>query len=134
MKLLRDGQDLILRSDDIALIVEVARHKRTQAYVLEQRDANTLVIDAARRGHVKQALVAIGYPAEDLAGYADGPRRCRSTCANTRCKVKAFELRQYQRDAVHAFYANGTTQRRQRRGGAALRGGQDRGGHWRGGR
>jgi DNA excision repair protein ERCC-3 len=108
LKLLREGADLVLRSDDIALIVEVARHKRTKDYVLEQRDDHTLTLDAARRGHVKQALVAIGYPAEDLAGYTDGeamPLEVRTQTA----QGEDFDLRQYQRDAVHAFYANGST-------------------------
>ncbi len=108
LKLLRVGQDLILRSEDIALIVEVARHKRTQPYVLEQRDDQTLVIDAARRGHVKQALVAIGYPAEDLAGYTEGERMPLAVRDHT-AHGEAFDLRQYQRDAVHAFYADGST-------------------------
>jgi DNA excision repair protein ERCC-3 len=108
IKLLRSGADLILRSDDIPLIAEVARHKKTQPYVLEQRDPQTLVVDAARRGHIKQALVAIGYPAEDLAGYTDGeamPFVVRTETA----QGEPFDLRQYQRDAVHAFYANGST-------------------------
>ena len=108
LKLLREGGDLVLRSDDIALIAEVARHKRTREYVLDQRDANTLTLDAARRGHVKQALVAIGYPAEDLAGYTDGEAMPLDVREQT-AQGEAFALRQYQRDAVHAFYANGST-------------------------
>ncbi|HEX8981615.1 MAG TPA: DNA repair helicase XPB [Ktedonobacterales bacterium] len=108
VKLLRDGADLILRSDDIALVAEVARHKRTQPYVLEQRDEHTLVIDAARRGHVKQALVAIGFPAEDLAGYTEGETMPLDVRTQT-TQGDEFDLRQYQRDAVHAFYANGST-------------------------
>jgi DNA excision repair protein ERCC-3 len=108
IKLLRSGADLILRSDDIPLIAEVARHKKTQPYVLEQRDPQTLVVDAARRGHIKQALVAIGYPAEDLAGYTDGESMPVGVREHT-AQGEAFDLRQYQRDAVHAFYANGST-------------------------
>ncbi len=108
LKLLREGGDLVLRSDDIALIAEVARHKRTKEYVLDQRDDHTLTLDAARRGHVKQALVAIGYPAEDLAGYTDGESMPLDVREQT-AQGEDFELRQYQRDAVHAFYANGST-------------------------
>src|SRR6476620_8281127 len=48
LKLLREGGDLVLRSDDIALIAEVARHRRTREYVLDQRDDHTLTLDAAR--------------------------------------------------------------------------------------
>ena len=61
-----------LISEDVALITEVSRQKRMQPFIVEQRDANTLIVDPARRGHIKQALVAIGFPAEDLAGYTDG--------------------------------------------------------------
>ncbi len=75
LKLLREGDALLLRSDDAALIAEVQRQKRTQPFVLAQRDARTLVVDAARRGHIKQALVTIGYPAEDQAGYTEGTHR-----------------------------------------------------------
>ncbi len=108
LKLLRDGDDLVLRSDDIALIAQVMRNKHTQQYVLEQRDPQTLVIDAARRGHVKQALVAIGFPAEDLAGYTQGEAMPLTVREQT-TQGEAFELRQYQRDAVRAFYADGST-------------------------
>ena len=108
LKLLREGPDLILRSDDIALIAQVARNKHTQPFVVEQRDPQTLVIDAARRGHVKQALVGIGFPAEDLAGYTEGELMPLSVRERT-LGDDAFELRQYQRDAVHAFYADGST-------------------------
>ncbi len=106
LKLLRDGPDLILRSDDVALIAEVARHKRTEPYVIERRDEHTLVIDAARRGHVKQALIAIGFPAEDLAGYTDGAA-LPVTLRDITTSGEPFQLRQYQRDAVRAFYADG---------------------------
>jgi DNA excision repair protein ERCC-3 len=106
LKLLRDGADLILRSDDAALIAEVARHKRTESFVLERRDEHTLVIDAARRGHIKQALIAIGYPAEDLAGYADGAA-LPITLRDITTSGDPFQMRQYQVDAVRAFYADG---------------------------
>src|SRR6266568_6869216 len=36
IKLIRDGDNLLLTSEDAALIVEVARHKRTQPYLLHQ--------------------------------------------------------------------------------------------------
>jgi len=106
LKLLRDGGELILRSDDPVLIAEVARQKRMQPYVLSQRDASTLVVDPARRGHVKQALVAIGYPAEDLAGYTEGTGLQFATRETTLAE-QPFAMRPYQTDAVAAFYANG---------------------------
>ena len=106
LKLLREGGELILRSDDPVLIAEVARQKRMQPYIRSHLDAHTLAVDPARRGHVKQALVYIGYPAEDLAGYTEGKplgfglRRMTLT-------DQPFTMRTYQTDAVAAFYANG---------------------------
>jgi DNA excision repair protein ERCC-3 len=106
LKLLRDGGELILRSDDPVLIAEVSRQKRMQPYIYSRRDANTLVVDPARRGHVKQALVSIGYPAEDLAGYTEGTA-LRFTTRETTLSEHPFVMRTYQTDAVAAFYANG---------------------------
>ncbi len=106
IKLLREGDELLLRSDDAALIVEVMHHKRTQPYLIRQLDRQTIQVDPARRGHIKQALIQIGFPAEDLAGYTDGsplPMRLRTeTLVGT-----AFTPRAYQHAASAAFYAGG---------------------------
>lgn len=106
LKLTRDGQHLALISEDIALITEVSRQKRMQAFIVEQRDANTLIVDPARRGHIKQALVAIGFPAEDLAGYTDGEGLAFARRETAR-SGEPFQLRPYQEDAVAAFHAGG---------------------------
>ena len=106
LKLVREGQHLALISDDVPLIAEVARQKRMQPFVVEQRDATTLIVDPARRGHIKQALVAIGFPAEDLAGYTDGEGLAFAQREITRSGAP-FQLRLYQQEAVDAFYMGG---------------------------
>jgi len=106
IKLIRDGDNLLLTSDDAALMTEVTRHKRTQPYLLRQIDRHTLQVDASRRGHIKQALIHIGFPAEDLAGYTDGsplPLKLQTTTT----QEKAFAPRAYQYAASAAFYAGG---------------------------
>jgi DNA excision repair protein ERCC-3 len=106
IKLIRDGDNLLLTSDDAALMTEVTRHKRTQPYLLRQIDRHTLQVDASRRGHIKQALIHIGFPAEDLAGYTDGsplPMKLQTTTT----QEKPFEPRAYQYAASAAFYAGG---------------------------
>ncbi len=35
-------------------------------------DAETISIHPGQRGHIKQSLMRIGWPAEDFAGYVDG--------------------------------------------------------------
>lgn len=107
VKLIRHNGDLLLTSDDKALIAELARHKLLIPYIVAQIDPQTLQVNSARRGHIKQALVNIGYPAEDLAGYVDGEplafRLRRETVSG-----KPFALRRYQREAAEIFYAGGT--------------------------
>jgi DNA excision repair protein ERCC-3 len=106
LKLVRASDALLLESDDTMLIAEITRQKRLQPYILEQRDDRTLVVDAARRGHIKQALVAIGFPAEDLAGYTEGTPLAVAM-REMALSGSPFQLRQYQHDAVAAFHANG---------------------------
>src|SRR6266851_2326587 len=106
IKLIRDGDALLLTSSDAALIAEIIHHKRTQPFLLRQLDTNTLQVNAARRGHIKQALIHIGFPAEDLAGYTDGsplPMKLRPVTA----EGKVFEPRAYQYGASATFYAGG---------------------------
>lgn len=109
IKLVRGGtnnEGLLLMSEDVALILEVLHNKRTQPYLLRQLDKHTIQVDASRRGHIKQALIHIGFPAEDLAGYSDGsalPLHLRPETA----QGKAFEPRAYQQAASNAFYAGG---------------------------
>src|SRR5437773_2201103 len=87
IKLIRDGDALLLTSDDVALMAEIYHHKRTQPYLIQQLNSHTIQVDASRRGHIKQALIHIGFPAEDLAGYTDG-YRCLCNCDQQRCKAK----------------------------------------------
>src|SRR5258708_7963367 len=106
LKLIRNEDMLLLTSDDPALIVEVLHHKRTQPYVLQQLDRHTLLVEGSRRGHIKQALIHLGFPAEDLAGYTDGsplPLQLR----NETLIGKQFAPRAYQSAAAAAFYAGG---------------------------
>jgi DNA excision repair protein ERCC-3 len=58
------------------------------------------------RGHLKQALVQFGYPAEDLAGYVDGTPITLALRSET-LAGRAFALREYQEDAVDLFWADG---------------------------
>ena len=107
LKLVRENGELVLTSEDPVLIAEVGRQKRMQPYILRPLDANRLLVDAARRGHIKQALVGIGYPAEDLAGYTEGTPLAVRMVAET-LAGQPFTLRHYQEDAVAAFWADGT--------------------------
>jgi DNA excision repair protein ERCC-3 len=106
LKLIREGEELLLVSDDVALLTEIAHHKRFVTLIKGVRDPRTLVVDPALRGHLKQALVQFGFPAEDLAGYVDGAPLAVALRPET-LEGERLRLRPYQREAVDIFYAAG---------------------------
>ena len=89
-----DGQ-LRLTTGDRPLLEELARQRGVRDYLGERVDETSFAVDDAHRGVLKQALIAVGYPAEDLAGYTrrrgaahgrppgDAGAACRSTSATT---------------------------------------------------
>ena len=48
------------------------RHKRIQPLLGVRIDDLTVAVHPSERGHLKQELLKVGWPAEDLAGYVDG--------------------------------------------------------------
>lgn len=61
IKLIREGDALLLTSSDVALIAEIMHHRRTQPFLLRQLNSHTIQVNASRRGHIKQALIHIGF-------------------------------------------------------------------------
>ncbi len=93
---------LVLRSTDAAVLAEVNRNKRIQPLLLAHPSAGMFVVDAWARGHIKQELLKIGWPAEDLAGYTAG------TPHAIELDESDWKLRPYQRHAVDTFAAGGS--------------------------
>ena len=107
LKLERRGDGLVLVSPDAALIAEVQRHKLVRPFLLAPLDAHTLEVQPDRRGHVKQALIRVGYPVEDLAGYTPGAPLALALRPTT-LEGLPLVLRRYQREAAEVFFAGGT--------------------------
>ena len=63
---------LVLATTDRAVLEEVVRSKKVAPLVGERVDADTVVVHPSERGHLKQVLLKLGWPAEDFAGYVDG--------------------------------------------------------------
>jgi DNA excision repair protein ERCC-3 len=108
LQLLRheDG-GLVLRSDDTTLVTEICHQNSIKPCFQKKLDAHTVLLKEGMRGAIKQALIKIDYPVEDLAGYEDGdvlPFQLRETTS----KGLPFGLRPYQVQAVDAFHASGT--------------------------
>jgi DNA excision repair protein ERCC-3 len=101
-----DEKTLKLVCADKPLLVELSRQKKLKEYLGEKLDDVSFAISPAYRGVLKQALIGIGYPVEDLAGYTEGamlPVTLRETAASG----QQFTVRDYQRDAANVFHAGG---------------------------
>lgn len=106
VRLEKDGDRLRLVCRDRPLLEELARQPKVRAYLGERLDPVSFRVEAAHRGVLKQTLIAVGYPAEDLAGYTEGaplPVSLRALAGSG----LPFVVRDYQRDAADVFYAGG---------------------------
>ena len=69
-------------------------------------EQGSLLVNREARGRVKQALVKAGYPVKDVCGYAPGTAFDVSL-REVDLDGNPFQLRDYQQDAVEAFYHAG---------------------------
>ncbi|HEY3364285.1 MAG TPA: DNA repair helicase XPB [Symbiobacteriaceae bacterium] len=97
---------LLLASKEPLLLTEVWHNKAIRPFLLEQR-ADGLTVDPERRGHVKQAMIKIGFPVDDLAGYTEGEPLSVALRPLT-LTGRPFELRPYQEQSVRAFHKGGS--------------------------
>src|SRR5262245_39274556 len=106
VQLRKEGEQLVLACCDQALTEELVRQKGVRDFLGERIDETRFRVDDRYRGVLKQALIGIGYPAEDLAGYVIGSDlaiRLREMARSG----GTFTVRDYQRDAADAFWAGG---------------------------
>ena len=103
-----DPETLVLRSSDPAVLEEVVRAKKVAPLLGPRPGPDRVLVPLGERGRLKQALLALGWPADDRAGYVEGapmPVRLRDTHAGSGAR---FHLRRYQQEAVSAFVAAGS--------------------------
>jgi DNA excision repair protein ERCC-3 len=106
VKLEKAGDKLRLVCDDRPLLEELARQPKVREYLGERLDATSFLIEPAHRGVLKQGLIAVGYPAEDMAGYTEGAALPLNLRRLARSGLP-FVVRDYQREAADIFYAGG---------------------------
>jgi DNA excision repair protein ERCC-3 len=99
---------LVLRTTDRAVLAEVMRHRRIKPLLGERVDDDTVVVHPSERGHLKQELLKVGWPAEDLAGYVDGEAHAIDLDPGGHDALPAWELRPYQQQAVDGFWDGGS--------------------------
>jgi DNA excision repair protein ERCC-3 len=93
---------LILISSDRAVLTEVLRSTKIKGLVGSRIDEDTVVVHPSERGHLKQVLLKLGWPAEDLAGYVDGEAHAISL------NQRGWTLRPYQSQAADSFWHGGS--------------------------
>jgi DNA excision repair protein ERCC-3 len=93
---------LVLSSVDRAVFEEVIRAKKVAGMIGERLDDQTVAVHPSQRGNLKQALLKLGWPAEDFAGYVDGEAHPIDL------DERDWTLRPYQREAVDSFWHGGS--------------------------
>ncbi|SCG62867.1 DNA repair helicase XPB [Micromonospora halophytica] len=99
---------LVLRGLDRMVLIEVAKSKKLAGMLGNRIDDDTIQVHPSERGRLKQALLKLGWPAEDLAGYVDGEAHPIELAETGKDGGKPWTLRSYQREAVEAFWAGGS--------------------------
>ncbi len=94
--------ELVLISTDRAVLEEVLRSKRIAPLVGARVDDDTVAIHPSERGNLKQQLLKLGWPAEDLAGYVDGEHH------HIALDESDWSLRAYQQEAAESFWHGGS--------------------------
>ncbi|MGL4338876.1 MAG: DNA repair helicase XPB [Rhodoglobus sp.] len=97
-----DDGALTLTASDAAVLGEITRAQAVAGLLFEKRGPHSYVVQAWARGQLKQALLKLGWPAEDRAGYTPG------TPHPIDINAEGWELRPYQRQAIDNFYRYGS--------------------------
>lgn len=124
IKLICADQGYYLVSDDLPLLTEVVNFKEIKPLLQGSMQINTAAVSpsthrddlsdwlvhvkihSAERGRIKQVLVHLGFPVEDLAGYVEGAA-LEIAFREVTASGHPFTLRDYQREAADIFYAGG---------------------------
>ena len=98
---------LVLASSDLPVFEEVLRAKKVQGMLGSRIDpvpdsVGAVAVHPSERGNLKQALLKLGWPAEDYAGYVDGEAHAIDL------DETGWELRPYQREAAESFWHGGS--------------------------
>jgi len=93
---------LVLISTDVAVLTEVMRAKKVAPLLGTKVDDEIVTVHPSQRGHLKQALLRLGWPAEDFAGYVDGQAHAISL------NEDGWKLREYQKLAAEGFWHGGS--------------------------
>ena len=107
LRLFKEDDKLVLQSTDPYIMTEITHQKSIQPFIDKRIDDLILYIKLDSRGRLKQSLLKLGYPVQDVAGYVDGDSYNIELRSKT-LQGKSFDFRKYQIDAIHSFYKDGS--------------------------
>ncbi|MDP5273334.1 DNA repair helicase XPB [Chengkuizengella axinellae] len=100
LRLEKNNDSLTLISRDSDIMKRIRKSDSIQPYLLEEIDQYSCRIDLKHRGIIKQELIQLGFPVEDIAGYLSGE--------TLQIQLSDLELRDYQSNAIESFYQGGS--------------------------
>ncbi|MBW2709407.1 MAG: helicase-associated domain-containing protein [Deltaproteobacteria bacterium] len=109
LKLRRHKKGITLSADNEPLAEEIVHTPAIRDLLASRISQTEFLIRVADRGRIKQALIQVGFPAEDLAGYVKG-ERVDFSVRTTTSSGAGFSFRPYQQQAADIFYAKGADQ------------------------
>jgi DNA excision repair protein ERCC-3 len=93
---------LVLSTTDRPVLEEILKNKKVAPLLGKRIDDETVIVFPSERGSLKQALLKIGWPAEDFAGYVDGEAHPIELVEDD------WQIREYQKHAVDSFFHGGS--------------------------
>ena len=102
-----DTGELELVSDEPPVLAEATKHRKIAELLGGRLSEGAFRIQPWARGAVKQELLKLGWPAEDLAGYAEGTPHAISL-STIDPKHGEWKIREYQSEAVDKFWQGGS--------------------------
>ncbi|MDR2707347.1 MAG: DEAD/DEAH box helicase [Nitrososphaerota archaeon] len=101
VRICKEHGELFLETDDKFIMAQLCAEKSVYKFFIDTPQNNRVKINSMFRGHIKQALMNIQFPPEDLAGYVDGEKLFFDL------KSDVFQPRDYQLAAASAFRVGG---------------------------
>ena len=103
-----EDEGLVLVSTDPAVLAEITRARKIAPLLGRRIDDHRVAVPLGERGRLKQALLAVGWPADDQAGYVEGAPLDLALTGRDGRTGEEFSLRRYQRESISAFAAAGS--------------------------
>jgi DNA excision repair protein ERCC-3 len=106
LRLVRSDSGLRLCTAEPAILAEAARASSVAPLLGRRLAPDVVEVPPGARGRLKQALIKLGWPVEDLAGYIEGAALAVALRAAT-ASGGPFALRPFQSQAIDGFWAAG---------------------------